>query len=178
MFNTRYILVLLCGALAFSRAVVGLAETKVSGSVDCDKADPMQSIAVPDRAGYAFAIHQHKCVWTKPIKVEGIDAKTFVNVVFTEVKGTGGNDTANGVTTYANGDKGFTREWGPFDGKAMTASGKWTFAGGTGKLSKLNGGGTYTCKTKSAEPGAGYTCNIEGSYAGPPPPPPPAAPKK
>jgi hypothetical protein len=83
------------------------------------------------------------------------------------VKGANGNDTANGVTTYANGDKGYTREWGPFDGGAMTASGKWAFAGGTGKMSKISGGGTYTCKMKAVDPGSAYACNIEGEYNAP-----------
>jgi hypothetical protein len=46
----------------------------------------------------------------------------------------------------------------------LTASGKWIVTGGTGKLRGIKGGGTYTCKIKSAEPGAGYACNVEGEY--------------
>ncbi len=155
---TKYLVLLAC-ALA-----VASAQTKVSGSLACEKSDPSHSIPVPDRTGYVYAIHQNKCAWTKAISVEGLDAKAFVNTAFSEVAGEKGNDTASGVTTYSNGDKSFTRGWGPFDSKAMTASGKWTFAGGTGKLRGITGGGTYSCKMKSAEPGSAYTCEVEGDY--------------
>jgi hypothetical protein len=45
-----------------------------------------------------------------------------------------------------------------------TSSGKWAFTLGTGKVSGIKGGGTYKCKMKSGESGAGYTCDTEGEY--------------
>ncbi len=145
-----------------------VAQNKVSAAIDCDKADPMHSIPVPDRQGYLFVISQHKCTYTKSIAIEGVEAKEFVNIVFNEVVGASIRTTASGVTTYSNGDRGYTRSTGTGDAKAMTRSGKWTFSGGTGKLSGIKGGGTYTCKMKSSEAGMGYTCDIEGETTPPP----------
>jgi len=83
---------------------------------------------------------------------------------FIEVTGASARTTAAGVTRYDNGDKLYTRSMGHTDLKALTSSGKWTVTGATGKLRGIKGGGTYTCKMKSAEPGAGYTCDVEGEY--------------
>jgi len=160
------ILLIACVFVPASNAV---AQNKVSGTIDCDKGDPMHAIPIPDRQGYSFVISQHKCTYTKPIAIEGLEAKEFVNTVFNEVMGASIRTTASGITTYSNGDKGYTRSAGTGDAKAMTRSGKWTFSGGTGKLSGMKGGGTYTCKMKSSEPGVGYTCNIEGEATPLPP---------
>ncbi len=72
--------------------------------------------------------------------------------------------TATGVTHYVNGDRGYTRSVGTRNQKTLTSSGKWTYVFGTGKLLGIKGSGTYTCKMKSAEPDAGYTCESEGEY--------------
>lgn len=158
--------VILLFACVFVPAAV--AQNKASGTLDCDKADPMHTIPIPDRQGYAFMISQNKCTWTKSLGIEGLEAKEFVNTGFNEVMGTSIRSTALGVTTYSNGDKGYTRATGTGDAKAMTLSGKWTFSVGTGKLRGIKGGGTYTCKMKSSEPGGGYTCDVEGEYTLPP----------
>src|SRR5512136_1586691 len=159
LFILSVILLFACIFVPTSNAV---AQNKVSGAIDCDKADPMHAIPLPDRQGYSFVISQHKCTYTKSIAIEGVEAKEFVNSVFNEVMGASVRTTASGVTTYSNGDRGYTRSTGTGEAKAMTRSGKWTFSGGTGKLSGIKGGGTYTCKMKSSEPGVGYACDIEG----------------
>jgi hypothetical protein len=153
---------LFASALALTLSAV--AQTKTSGSLDCEKADPRQVIPIPDREGYSYVIGQSKCTWTKPIAIEGLDAKGFVNTVFDEVTGASVRTTASGVTTYASGEKIYTHGSGTIDAKAMTSTGKWTFSGGTGKVRGIKGGGTYTCKLKSPEPGSAYTCDIEGEY--------------
>ena len=158
---------LLLFAFAFAIATSTVAQTKASGTIDCDKADPMHAIQIPDRQGFAYVLGQYKCTWTKPISIEGIESKDLVNINFAEVMGTSGRITSTGVTYYTNGDKGYTRSTGTRDEKVMTSSGKWTFTLGTGKLRGIKGGGTYTCKMKSAEPGAGYTCDVEGEYTVP-----------
>lgn len=109
-------------------------------------------------------IGQNKCTWTKPIAIEGLEAKEFVNTVFDEVMGASVRITASGVTTYGSGDKSYTHSSGAIDAEAMTSSGKWTFSGGTGTLHGIKGGGTYTCKMKSTEPGSAYTCDVESEY--------------
>ena len=155
------ILLLACICVPASSAV---AQNKISGTLDCGKADPEHAIPIPDRQGYSFAISQHKCTWTKSLGIEGLEAKEFVNTGFSEVVGASARSTALGITTYSNGDKGYTRATGTIDVKAMTLSGKWTFSGGTGKLRSIKGGGTYTCKMKSSDPAGGYSCEVEGEY--------------
>jgi hypothetical protein len=154
-------------ASALALTLSAFSQTKISGSVDCDKSDPRHVIPIPDRAGYAYLISQNKCTWTKPFAIEGLEAKGFVNTVFDEVMGASIRTTAMGVTTYNSGAKGYTHTSGTTDAKAMTSSGKWIFSGGTGKLGGIKGGGTYTCKMKSAEPGSAYTCDVEGEYTPP-----------
>ena len=78
-----------------------------------------------------------------------------------------GNDirtTSIAVTHYSNGDKLFYRSVGTSDPKALTGSGKLTYISGTGKLSGIQGSGVFTCKGKSSESGAGFTCESEGEY--------------
>lgn len=156
---------LLFVACALALASSAVAQTKISGSLDCDKGDPRYAIPVPDREGFAFVMDQNKCTWPKSTPVEGLQPKELINTRFIEVTGASARTTAAGVTRYDNGDKLFTRSSGSTDLKALTASGKWTVTGGTGKLLGTKGGGTYTCKMKSAEPGAAYTCDVEGEYA-------------
>ena len=145
-----------------------MAQTKIAGSIDCDKSEPMHAIPVPEQQGFVFVIGQNKCTWPKPAAIKGAQTKdftNFTNTIFSEVMGPSVHTTGLGVTTYDTGDKGFTRQTGVVDGKAGTDTGKWTFTGGTGKLSGIKGGGSYVCKLKGPEPGAGYTCDIKGSYS-------------
>ena len=151
-------------ACALALASSAVAQTKISGSLDCANGDPRYAIPVPDRQGFAFVIDQNKCTWPKHTPVEGLQPKDLVNTRSIEVTGTTARTVAAGVTRYDNGDTLFTRSTGTTDVKALTASGKWTVISGTGKLLGIKGGGTYTCNMKSAEPGAGYTCDIEGEY--------------
>ena len=151
-------------ACALALTSSALAQTKISGSLDCDKGDPRYQIPVPDREGFAFVMDQNKCTWPTGGSLEGLQPKEFLNTRFIEVTGASARTTAAGVTRYDNGDKLYTRSMGPTDPKALTSSGKWTVTGATGKLRGIKGGGTYTCKMKSAEPGAGYTCDVEGEY--------------
>jgi hypothetical protein len=159
---TRYLLLLSC---AFALALSAVAQTKITGSLDCNKADPRYVIQIPDQEGSAYSIAQFKCAWTKGFALEGLQPKDYVNTVFVEAMGSSAEIIAAGVSHYANGDAAYSRSTGTRDTKALTSSGKWTFTLGTGKLRGIKGSGTYTCKMKSAEPDAGYTCESEGQYA-------------
>jgi hypothetical protein len=158
---TRHFLLFAC---AFALTVSALGQTKASGTIDCDKSDPVYAIPVPDREGYAYVISQTKCAWIKSIVIEGLDPKGHVVTNFYEVMGASSRSTASGITTYSNGDKVYSSSSSTIAAKALSFSGKWTFSGGTGKLNGIKGGGTFTCKLKSAEPGAGGTCEIVGDY--------------
>ncbi len=155
---------LLLFACASAVASSAVAQTKIAGSIDCDKSEPRHAIPVPDRQGFALIIGQNKCTWTKPVAIKGAQTKDFTNTGFSEVMGPSAHTTGLGVSTYDSGDKTFTRATGSVDGKAGTNIGKWMFVGGTGKLSGIKGGGTFVCKLKGPEPGAGYTCDVKGSY--------------
>jgi hypothetical protein len=153
-----FCLILACGLLAF-------AQTKVSGTLDCGPSDPSYSIPIPERPGVVFALAQSKCTWTKPMIVEGIEAKDFINTAFSEAGPKSMRTITSGVGVYANGDKAFTRGQGTADPQAGTRTGKWTFQSGTGKLKGVRGGGDYSCKLKGADMAAGYTCEVTGEYA-------------
>jgi hypothetical protein len=149
--------------LLFLIPLSAVAQTKASGTLDCDKADPMHVIQIPDREGFSYAISQNKCTWTKPMTIAGIDGKEFINTAFSETAGASIRTTATGATNYGT-DRVYSRSTGTLDQKTLTYSGKWTFISGTGKLRGIKGAGTYTCKAKGADPGAGYTCESEGEY--------------
>jgi hypothetical protein len=157
----KHLLVFCC---AFAIASSAFAQTKLSGTLDCEKADPFHVIQIPDRQGYAYAIGQYKCTWPKAISIEGVESKDSVIVVFSEATGTSTRTVATSVTNYVNGDKGYVRSTGTGDQKAMTSSAKWTTISATGKLRGIKSSGTSVCKSKSADLGAGFTCNIEGEY--------------
>ena len=157
----RLFLLVVC---ALALASSALAQTKISGTLDCNKADLSYAIPIPDREGYAFAMNQNKCTWAKGFSIRGLQATEFINTPFNELEGASGRSTAVGLSRFTNGDAAYSRSTGTYDPKGLTVSGKWTFTHGTGTLLGLKGGGTYTCKMKSAEPGAGYTCEVAGEY--------------
>jgi hypothetical protein len=160
---TRYLMLFSCVLAILSSAI---AQTKISGSLDCEKADPMHVIQIPDREGFSYVIGQYKCTWDTPI--EGLKTNDYVNIVFSEVMGNSVRTTSTGIARYSNGDRLYSHNTGTRDLKTLTSSGKWTYTLGTGKLRGIKGDGTFTCKRKSTEPDAGYACKSEGEIALPP----------
>ena len=59
-------IVLTC-AVSFAFAGLALAQTKISGTSQCAKAEVEHSIDVGDQPNHAYAINQTKCTWTKPL---------------------------------------------------------------------------------------------------------------
>jgi hypothetical protein len=161
----NHLLLLSCIAVLVL-ASCAVAQTKASGTIDCDKSSPMHVIQIPDRADSSISIGQNKCIWTKSFTIEGVDSKEFISAGFNEVMGATIHTTSIGVTHYGN-DRVFSRATGALDPKTSTYTGKWTFTSGTGKMRGIKGSGTYTCKGKSTEPGAGYICESEGEYTMP-----------
>jgi len=148
--------------IVFPLAAAANAQTKISGTLQCGKADPVYAIQVGDRPNHSFAISQIKCTWTRPLEIAGVQSKEDVYTGFSEARGNRSNDHSYGVVTMANGDKCFVRPQESStlkDGMLESAEGKWTFVGGTGKLKGLKGKGTY--KGKGAADGTS-TWEIEG----------------
>ena len=150
------LLVLVC----LSLATTARGQTKVSGTVHCDKPSDQQSFAVGDRPNHSFMITKGACTWTKPVELDGVQTKTTTITQFIEVRGNQGRGQGYVVDTLANGDKTFVR----IQGHQMQGmvEGKWTYTGGTGKFSGIKGSGTHKCTGK----GDGSSdCEVEGEYS-------------
>jgi ABC-type Na+ efflux pump permease subunit len=155
---------LLSFLVVFALAAVASAQTKISGTLQCGKPDQQHAIEVGDRPNHSFTISQFKCTLTKSLEIAGLQSKEYVDTIFGEVSGNRSRGQAYGVVTMTNGDKYYVRAQDPAtlkDGVLESSEGKWSFAGGTGKLKGLKGKGTY--KGKGAPDGTS-TYEIEGEY--------------
>ena len=155
---------LLCPVMALALASAASAQTKISGTLQCSKPDPMHSVEAGDRDKHSMAVAKIHCTWTKPMEMGGSQTKEGDNVEFDDTTGT--STSVRGVHwgTMANGDKYFVRYQGSAtakEGSAMTTSGTWSYTGGTGKLKGLTGKGTYKGK---GNPDGGATFEIQGDY--------------
>ncbi len=148
----------------FTLATMAVAQTQIAGTFQCGKPDQQQAIEVGDSPGHVFVINQTKCSWTKPIEIAGAQTKDDVYVAFSEVSGTSSRYQSYGICTMTNGDKAYVRPRGSAaikDGVPVSAEGKWTFVGGTGKLKGLKGKGTFKSKT---EADGSSVVEVEGEY--------------
>jgi hypothetical protein len=156
-------------ALAFLAAVAlaaaANAQTKISGTIQCAKADPQHAIEVGDSPGHMIGISKTACTWSKPMEIAGSKTKEGYSVSYDDMTAT--KDSGHGVhgSTMDNGDKFYVKFQGTGtikDGGMQTASGTWSFASGTGKLKGIKGKGTYK-GTGSADGSATY--EVEGEYS-------------
>jgi hypothetical protein len=142
-----------------------LAQTKISGTLQCGKADGIEQhqLEVGDRPNHSFLIDKGKCTWAKPIEIAGSQSKEYIGAESVEINGTKYHDNVYATITHANGDKSYVHGQGTGilkDG-APEGEGTWTFTGGTGKLKGIKGKGTF--KSKYAADGSG-TVEVEGEY--------------
>lgn len=111
-------------------------QTKFSGELKCNKADPVYSIEVGDRPGHFFRIAKAQCSWTRPFEIEGLRSVGEEATYFVELSGDRSRAQGRNVGTMSNGDKYNvrTQSAGTFkDGVLESAEVKWTWTG-TGKL--------------------------------------------
>ena len=66
----RTFAIVLAGALPLA------AQTKISGTINCAKPDPMHQVDVGDRPGHVMMLSKVKCEWSKPIEMEGLKSKS------------------------------------------------------------------------------------------------------
>jgi hypothetical protein len=154
--------ILMCAFVCLAVAAAS-AQTKVSGTCQFGKPDPMQVIPIGDRPNHSFGVDQLKCTWTKPHEIEGSKTKDGVSTETLEISGSNVRTRGTHVTTMDNGDKYFVSYQGngtSKDGTYQSAKGTWNFTGGTGKLKGIKGKGTYSC----AASGENVNCDIEGEY--------------
>jgi hypothetical protein len=150
--------------LVLTLAIAVSAQTKISGVLQCGKADPSYMIPVGDRPGHAFAISKVKCTWTQAPEMAGVQAKEHEYTAFANVSGSRGWNRSAAVGTMANGDRYFTSTQGTLilkEGVSQAAEGTWSYTGGTGKLKGLTGKGTYKGK---AAPDGTFTIEVQGEY--------------
>ena len=152
-------------ALAAGSSFMILAQSKISGSLQCAKPDPNYVVQVGDRPGHMVALMQQKCTWTKPIEMEGVQSKDDTGTGVSDIRGANAQDRGYDATTMANGDKIFVRSQGTSKMKGQmldSGEGKWSFGGGTGKFKALKGTGTYKLK---GNPDGSAVIDIEGDYS-------------
>ena len=145
-------------------AGVALAQTKITGTGTCGKADASHAIEVGDRAGHVLVLTRDSCTWTAPMEMAGLKSKTYNGAITSDAIGGSSQDRGYVVMTMDNGDKAYIRFQGTTtnkEGGAHSGEGTWSFTGGTGKLKGLKGKGTF----KSSGPGADATEDqVEGEY--------------
>jgi len=150
--------------IVFALAAVASAQTKISGTLQCSKADPVYAIQVGDRPDHAFTISKLTCTWTKPTEIGGIIHKSEEAAIFGEVSGNRVRGRGQNVETMANGDKFYVRTQISEilkEGVLQTGEVTWTITGGIGKLKGIKGKGTS--KGKGAADGTS-TWEVEGEY--------------
>jgi hypothetical protein len=149
-----------CVAVLF---FVGMAtaQTKVSGTVQCAKADQQQSLEIGDYPGHSFVLSQGKCTWTKPMQLAGSETKQDTVTMFAEVRGNTVSGHGYGEGTLASGDKFTVRLRAKQllkEGKVQSEEGTWTVVGGTGKAKGIKAKGT--CEGKPE--GDNMVVEVEG----------------
>jgi hypothetical protein len=141
-----------------------VAQTNVSGTVQCGKPNEQHALEVGDRPHHSLMIAKGKCTWTKPMEIAGAQTQEDIGVGFDEITGTKSRGHGYVINTWANGDKSYVRTQGTATLKGETiesAEGTWMFTGGTGKLKGIKGKGTY--KGKGTSDGS-VTYEVEGQY--------------
>jgi len=144
-------------------ATVAVAQTKVSGTVQCGKADQQSALDVADRPHHSLMIAQGKCTWTQPMEINGAKSKEDSFTVSSDVSGNSVRETGYVTDTTDSGDKYTVRVQGTMamaDGKQVSEKGTWTFVSGTGKLKGIKGKGTFEGKAD----GDNMNISVEGEY--------------
>ena len=152
--------ILIALALAASLA----AQTKLSGTLECQKSDPVYSIPVGDRPDHVLTLSKTKCTWAKPPQIAGLAAKEHEYTASGDVAGSRLRSRTAAFGAMANGDRHFTVTQGTGtmkEGVTQTVEGTWSYTGGTGKLKGLKGKGTFKGK---AAPDGTLTIEVEGEY--------------
>ena len=153
-----------CVIFAFAVAMTP-AQTKISISGKCNKADVEQNIPAGDKEGHVFKLAQGKCV-TKG-EIGGATSKEGAYSEHQEVAGNLTKVWGVYVETFDSGDKVFYTYQGSVTTKndaVQSGQNKWQITGGTGKMKGIKGSGT--CKHTPEEGGyLDYACTGEYTLA-------------
>jgi len=155
---------LLTFLMTLTLSTTAWGQTKISGTMQCDKSDPVYTLPAGDRPDHAFTISKAKCTNPKSTEIAGTQATASEITTFAEVRGNRGSLRGFAVVTMASGDKTFTSSQGSAtmkEGAIQSAEGTWSYTGGTGKLKGIKGKGTYKAKVA---PDGTRTIETEGEY--------------
>ena len=155
--------ILMVAAAVLFCAAAANAQTKVSGTAQCAKPDPLHVVPVGDHPDHNMAVEQFKCTWTKPMEIEGDKSKDGVSTETADISGDTSRAHGSHVATMESGDKFFVSYQGTGksrDTNVVEVKGNWGFNGGSGKLKGIKGKGTYNCKPS----GDNLSCDVEGEY--------------
>lgn len=147
-------------------AIVAAAQEKISGTIQCAKADTQHIVPVEGMPGHSLIVQQGKCTWTKPTEIAGLPTKDGVATVSTDSSPTTERSRGYYVTTMTNGDTwsvSYSDTSHPKkSGPPESTKGTWVSLSGSGKLKGIKGKGTYECKPPAAD--ESFSCDVEGEY--------------
>ena len=157
-----------CLVVAGVMASVALsAQTKISGTLSCNRPDPVNSIPTGNETGTVMTLAKIQCTWSKGMEMAGVTTQDGSSVAASEVQGGKTKDHGIHVGNMANGDKYYVHFQSTGTVKpdhSGTSDGTWSFDGGTGKLKGLTGKGTFK-STNSAD--GTSTVDVVGEYKTP-----------
>src|SRR5215471_7640489 len=96
-------------AFALALAPVVLAQTKISGTLQCAKPDPVYKIDVGDTPGHAWQLSNDQCTWTKAVEMGGVQSKDGASATMQDVTATKVMSHGTHIGTMANGDKYYVK---------------------------------------------------------------------
>jgi len=136
---------------------------KLTATMDCPKFEPSNPMDVGDQPGHMLAVGKVKCTYSKG-ELAGVQVKSEEDTFVMDMMPTRGTENGYGVIDTASGDKAFVKWQGSTtmkDKMPASASGTWSFTGGTGKLKGVKGKGSYKGTYK---PDGSATFQITGDY--------------
>jgi hypothetical protein len=154
---------ILIPTLTLSAATLLCGQTKYTGELRCNKADPVHSIEIGDRPGHSFRIGKAQCTWVKPFEIDGVKSVSEEATHFAEITGDKARVQGRNIGAMANGSKYFVRYQSTSvykDGVLQSSDVKWTWTG-TGKLKGVSAKGTSSGK---ANPDGTSTWLVDGEY--------------
>jgi hypothetical protein len=115
--------ILLAGLVFVIAAATINGQTKTSGTMQCQKPDPLYSLEVQDHPGHVMLLQKAICSYTTSNEIGGDKAKDSYGVSMADATATHAVASGTHVVSYESGDKTFSS----FRGTANGSDGK--FAG-------------------------------------------------
>jgi hypothetical protein len=137
---------------------------KISGTMTCSRAERMTMDIRDATPDHTLSLGKSECEWTTPLRLGSFRTRKGDSKSLSDSRGDVSMDHGYHVGSMTNGDRYYVKFDGDtrFDARGPQAQrGHWSFTGGTGKLTGLQGRGTY--KTVYDAQGEA-TVTVEGEY--------------